>query len=144
MKDRRWLTKMLHERRPVTWQFIGSLIAFLFGCRMFYIAFTKHGSGIFLNEDTEPYPVPESEYKLHFYTYGTVLFVITIFALRSAFLSWKERDALEKTWLRMVSDPEQMRDIYKHPHVYRDDFKAWVSRHHPHLKVWTVPPNAAN
>jgi hypothetical protein len=57
---------------------------------------------------------------------------------------WKERDELEKSWKRMISNPDNIQDINKHPENYRDDFKQWIKENHPHLAFWDLPPNSSN
>jgi hypothetical protein len=55
---------------------------------------------------------------------------------------WKERDELEKSWKRMISNTDNIEDIHKHPENYRDEFKQWVKENHPHLASWNLPPNS--
>jgi hypothetical protein len=46
--------------------------------------------------------------------------------------AWKERNELEESWKRIISNPDSLQDIHKHPEHYRDDFKRWVEENHPH------------
>lgn len=77
--------------------------------------------------------IPENEYKRQCYVYAAMFFLFGGFLLWGVIKWWKERNDLEKTWGRMILDPNCVQDIRRHPEAYRDDFKQWIKEIQPDL-----------
>ncbi len=77
--------------------------------------------------------VSEAQYKRECYRAAVMFFVFGGLILCGATENWKERNRLEKSWERTISNPENVQDIHKHPENYRDDFKKWIKENHPEL-----------
>ena len=105
---------------------------------------THHGSGVWTFDGDEPEFVSEHQYKRECYCNAVMFFLFAGGLLWGVIGTWKERDELENSWERTISNPENQQDVQKHPELYRDDFKKWINENHPHLKIWTVPPNSSN
>jgi hypothetical protein len=117
---------------------------------------THHGSGVWTFGGDEPGTggnvgtdehseiVSEHQYKRECYRNAVVFFLFAGGLLWGVIGTWKERDELENSWERAISHPESLQDIHKHPEFYRKDFKKWINENHPHLKIWTLPPNSSN
>jgi hypothetical protein len=45
----------------------------------------------------------------------------------------KEKNELEKSWVRIILNPNNVQDIQRHPEAYRDDFKQWIEEIQPDL-----------
>ena len=88
--------------------------------------------------------IPEHQYKRECYGLAGMFFLFGGGLLWEVTRAWKERSELEETWKRMISNPENLKDIHKHPEIYRDDFKQWIKENHPHLSIWTLPPHSSN
>jgi len=86
--------------------------------------------------------IPGSQYKRECYATSALSFFLGGIVLWNIIKQWKERDELEKSWKRMVSNPDNIEDIHKHPENYRDDFKQWIKENHPHSAFWNLPPNS--
>jgi hypothetical protein len=88
--------------------------------------------------------VSESEYKQQEYSMNGVL-------LGFGLLSWfwvakwaneeseqaKAKIAQEKSWTRMILNPDNVQEIRRHPENYRDDFKEWIKEIKPDLLLPT-------
>jgi hypothetical protein len=86
--------------------------------------------------------IPGSQYKRECYATAALSFFLGGIVLWNVVKKWKERDELEKSWERMISNPDDIEDIHMHPENYRDDFKQWIKENHPHLAFWNLPPNS--
>jgi hypothetical protein len=38
----------------------------------------------------------------------------------------KEKNELEKSWVRIILNPDNVQEIRRHPQYYREDFKQWT------------------
>ena len=45
----------------------------------------------------------------------------------------KEKNELEKFWVRTILNPENVQEIRRHPEYYGDDFKQWIREIQPDL-----------
>jgi hypothetical protein len=86
--------------------------------------------------------IPGSQYKRECHATAALSFFLGGIVLWNVIKKWKERDELEKSWKRMISNTDNIEDIHKHPENYRDEFKQWVKENHPHLASWNLPPNS--
>jgi hypothetical protein len=94
------------------------------------------------DSDSEPdvEKVSESEYKQHEYTMNGMLlgfgvlfwFLVADYAKGLNKLE-KEKSELEKSWVRIILNPDNVQDIRRHPETYRDDFKQWIKEIQPDL-----------
>jgi hypothetical protein len=84
--------------------------------------------------------VSESEYKREKYSMHVMLlgfgvffwFGIAAYAKGINKLE-KEKNELEKSWVRMILNPNNVQEIRRHPENYRDDFKQWIMEIQPDL-----------
>jgi hypothetical protein len=84
--------------------------------------------------------VSESEYKRYEYSMNGVLlgfgvffwFLVAAYAKEINGLE-KEKNELEKSWVRMILNPNSVQEIRRHPEHYRDDFKQWIREIQPDL-----------
>lgn len=88
--------------------------------------------------------IPENQYKRECYVGGSGLIFVGVLILADVIRTWKKRNELEKLWERAISNPANLREVHKHPEIYREDFKKWINDNHPSLKIWTLPPNSSN
>jgi hypothetical protein len=96
------------------------------------------------NSEPDVEKVSESEYKRHEYsTNGTLLgfgvlfwFLVADYAKGIIKLE-KEKNELEKSWARIILNPNNVQDIRRHPEAYRDDFKQWIREIQPDLLLPT-------
>jgi len=86
----------------------------------------------------------EKERKRDLYGYAALAFIGFGIVFFDTIKKWRGQDDLEKTWKKIVSDPEYLKHVHKQPQIYREDFKCWIAENHPHLKVWEQPPNSSN
>jgi hypothetical protein len=49
----------------------------------------------------------------------------------------KEKNELEKSWVRIILNPNNVQEIRRHPEYYRDDFKQWIREIQPDLLLPT-------
>ena len=123
---------------------------FYFGGHFAWDGITHHGSGVWefggYDSGADEYQavIPEAEYKRHCYVGAVMFFVFAGIFMVGGIEKWRERNELEKSWERAISNPENLQEIHKHPELYRDDFKMWINENHPNLKIWTLPPNSSN
>jgi len=92
--------------------------------------------------DSEPdvEKVSESEYKRQEYgTNGMLLgfgvffwFLVAVYA-KEINKQEKEKNELEKSWVRIILNPNNVQEIRRHPQYYRDDFKQWIREIQPDL-----------
>lgn len=52
----------------------------------------------------------------------------------------KEKTELEKSWVRMILNPNNLQEIRRHPEHYRDDFKQWIKEIQPDLLLQADRP----
>lgn len=45
----------------------------------------------------------------------------------------KEKNELEKSWVRIILNPDNVQEIRRHPQYYREDFKQWIMEIQPDL-----------
>ena len=77
--------------------------------------------------------VSEEQYKRNCYVGGGMLSLFGGVILWGVIRAWKERNHLEKSWERTISNPQNIQDISQHLDLYRDDFRQWVKENHPNL-----------
>ncbi|HEX7570811.1 MAG TPA: hypothetical protein VF492_09925 [Verrucomicrobiae bacterium] len=77
--------------------------------------------------------IPEDQYKRERYVSATMFFLLGGITLRHVIGKWRDLNDLEETWKKIISDPERLQDIHRHPASYRDDFKKWIAVNHPNL-----------
>jgi hypothetical protein len=96
----------------------------------------EQGNGDEMGEDE----VPESEYKQHEYTMGVIMLVLGVWVW-VAIAKWaRTKNELEKSWVRMILNPNNVQEIQRHPEQYREDFRQWIKEHHPHLLLQANRP----
>ena len=117
---------------------------------------THHGNGVWefggdepgtggsLGTDEYRDVVSEDQYKRECYVTAALFLFFGGIVLWDGIKKWKERDELEKSWERMISNYDNVQEIHKHPENYRGDFKQWIKENHPHLAFVELPPNNSN
>jgi hypothetical protein len=75
--------------------------------------------------------IPEHQYKRNCYAAGASLFLIGGLFLYEGIKRWKERNELEKSWERAISNANNVQAIRQHPELYQDDFRQWIQESHP-------------
>jgi len=135
---------------------LAAAFLFYFGGRFAWEGITHRGNGVWdfggdepgtggqLGTDEHQDVIPEDQNKRECYVDAAMFFSVGGVILWEVVKKWKERDELEKSWKRMISNPDNIQDINKHPENYRDDFKQWIKENHPHLAFWDLPPNSSN
>ena len=92
------------------------------------------------NSEPDVEKVSESEYKRQEYSMNGMLlgfgvlfwFLVANYAKGINKLE-KEKTELEKSWVRIILNPNSVQDIRQHPEAYRDDFKQWIKEIQPDL-----------
>jgi hypothetical protein len=102
------------------------------------------GTGGGLGVDEYQAVIPSNQYKRECYASAAMFFFFGGVILWQVVKKWKERNELEKSWEQMLSNPDNIQEIHKHPENYRNDFKQWIRENHPHLAFWELPPNSSN
>jgi hypothetical protein len=148
--------KKIKHRKGMVALMLAAAVLFYFGGHFAWDGITHHGSGVWQFGGDEPGTdgqigtdefsevIPETQYKRECYAAAVMFFVFGGGILWEVIKKWKERNELEKSWERTVSNPESLQEVHKHPELYRDDFKKWINENHPNLKIWTLPPHSSN
>ena len=135
---------------------LAAAFLFYFGGHFAWEGIAHHGNGVWEFGGDEPGTggqlgtnehqdvIPEGQYKRECYVTAALFFFFGGIVLWDVIKKWKERNELEKSWKRMISNPDNIQDIHKHPENYRDDFKQWIKENHPHLAFWDLPPHSSN
>jgi hypothetical protein len=117
---------------------------------------THHGNGVWefggdepgtggsLGTDEYQDVISEGQYKRECYVTAALFLFFGGIVLWDGIKKWKERDELEKSWKQIISNPDSVLELHKHPETYRDDFKQWIKDNHPQLAFWELPPNSSN
>jgi hypothetical protein len=146
--------KKIRQRRGMVALAILGLYVIWMGCCCGWRGFTHHGNGTWTfggsapeasgAPDTDEYKdvLSESEYKRQSYLTAGIFFFFGGWMLRHSIGKWRERTKLEKAWQKTIT--HNLDDIHRNPAMYRDDFKQWIKETHPHLSIWTLPPNSSN
>lgn len=128
------------------WSFLATIL-FCLTIREAWVGWHIHGAAYMWTteqgNDVKDW-VTEDERKKNMYFLAFFCAVGCFMIMRHVIGSWKERNDQEAHWLKAISDPEGLKHIHQNPALYRDDFKKWVDENHPHLKIWTLPPNSSN
>jgi hypothetical protein len=90
------------------------------------------------------YGITEAQYKRECYVTAGLFFWGGGVLLWELITKWKERNELEKSWERTISNPENVQMIRHHPELYRDDFKQWIKENHPNLLLRSKTGNPEN
>jgi hypothetical protein len=77
--------------------------------------------------------VSEQQYKRNCYVGGGMLSLFGSVILFGVIRAWKERNSLETSWERTISNPQNVQEILQHSELYRDDFRRWIKENHPNL-----------
>lgn len=92
------------------------------------------------NSEPDVEKVSESEYKRHEYSTNGMLLGLGVFFwflvanyAKGINQQQKEKNELEKSWVRIILNPDNVQDIRRHPEHYRDDFKQWIKEIQPEL-----------
>jgi hypothetical protein len=148
--------KKLKQRKGMVGLIIVAAVLFYLGGGSVWRGITHHGKGWreyggaapessgLPDTDEHWEQVSETQYKRECYADGVMFFIVGGVILAGVIKEWREQDGLEKSWKRLISNPEGLQEVHKHPELYRDDFKKWVKENHPHLSIWTLPPNSSN
>lgn len=149
------MKKIKQRKRMVAWMALGIVLLFLgvygvwdgathVGPGVWAFGGDEPGTGGALGTDEHQDRILEDQYKRECYVTAVLFLFFGGIVLRDVIKKWKERDGLEKSWNQIISNPDSVLELHKHPDNYRDDFKQWIKDNHPQLAFWELPPNSSN
>jgi hypothetical protein len=150
------LMKKLRQRKVMVVLVAIGVALLCFGSHFAWRGITHHGDGVWtfggyeseshgdMGSDEHAEVISEHQFKRECYVTAVMFFVMGVGILSGVISKWREKNELEKSWKRMISNPDNIKDIHKHPENYRDDFKKWIKENRPDLAFWDLPPNSSN